>query len=104
MKNLLLLFFLLPLFACKQEYKFKDVTEGPIKTQYIVVAKTNQGIKAKGFKDATPPNTEIEFEIDKEHKKITTNADGSFMFEISLSNSNASKGHFSFKVGDKTIQ
>lgn len=104
MKNLLLLFLLLPLFACKQEYKFKDVADGPIKTQYIVVAKTNQGIKARGFKDATPPNTEIDFEIEKTHKKITSNADGSFEFEIPLNDSNLTKGQFSFKVGDKTIQ
>lgn len=104
MKNILLLLFMPFFLACQESYNFKKLPEGPINHHLIVVARTEEGIKARGFSKALPANTAIFFNVDKEHKKLTANADGSFMFEMPLKDSHAAFGEFTFDVDGKIFQ
>lgn len=75
---------LLLIWACNPKERFKDLPSGPIKHHLIVLAKTKDGARAKGFMGATPFDTEISLSVDGIPHTIRSGSDGSFDLHIKL--------------------
>lgn len=99
MKKLLItLLSIIYLSACGDDKtQFKILPNGPIKHQYIVMAKTKNGIRAKGFQGATPPNTPVFFEVGTKNKRVVSSAEGGFDAEIELA-SLPERGDLTFTI------
>jgi hypothetical protein len=102
-KSIIALTALLLLASCKDEPKFKILPTGPIKHQLIVMAKTSRGVRARGFRGATPPNTPVFVEVGSHNNKkenTISDAEGRFDVELTLQES-ASVGDLTFSVDSK---
>lgn len=98
-KLLFLLFFLI---GCKDAYRFKTMPEGPINHQLIALARLADSVKARGFKGATPPFTQITLGIGPEIIKIHSAEDGSFHYDFThISETNA---YLAFEVNGKNYE
>lgn len=96
--------FCLLIASCDKDTSFKTLPEGPINHHLIVLAKQNDKVVARGFSAATPPNTEVYCEVGKTSRKVNSNADGSFFFELTGVDTELAAGEFTFSVGGKIFQ
>ncbi len=90
--------------GCSSQTSFKTLPAGPIMHHLIALGQTQAGVTARGFAGATPPNTEVFAEVGKVSKKIVSNADGSFLLELTGTPSDAKHGELTFTVGPKHFQ
>lgn len=68
--------------GCGEKSIFKKLPEGPVNHQLIVLAKTNEGLKLKGFAKASPPKADIFLESGRLNAKTVAEGDGSFMLDL----------------------
>lgn len=89
--------------SCKEPSGFKALPEGSIKHQLIVMARTEHGVRAKGFSQATPPKTKVFFEVGRQSQSIISNDDGSFDHELRGTGTEA-RGDLTFSIDAKHHQ
>ncbi|HXW52484.1 MAG TPA: hypothetical protein VEL47_00135 [Myxococcota bacterium] len=107
MRNLNVIYFLLFFILCScgpTGRHFKPLPEGPIKHQLIVLAKTKEGARARGFIGATPANTKIDCQIGSIKATGTSLADGSFSLDLKNADHEIDKGDLTFTVGDQVFR
>lgn len=98
MKHKIFLLAILLITGCSSKV-FKKLPEGPIDHHLIVVAKVNDGIKAKGFSSSTPKNTSIMCTVGEKSGSAVSNADGSF--ELTINDLEAKFVDLIFNVDNK---
>lgn len=89
--------------CCDQIYQFKNWPDDEINHHLIVLAKTKDGVRLKGFKKSTPKDTSISLVVDDYQENITSLDDGSFDLHININQLIATTGKIIFNIGTKTL-
>jgi hypothetical protein len=93
------------MFACAQENEklpFYELAKGPIRHHLIACLQDQNNIKVRGLAGATPAQTKIILTVLDKSEATLSKPDGSFT--ITIPNTIASHGEFSFITKDKTFK
>lgn len=102
MKTLLLTIFIALFYGCSDQKHFKVLPTGPIKHHLIALARTNNGIRVRGFAKATPSGTQILCETGKTKGQTISGANGSFNLPLGGADPQANSAQLTFDVAGKS--
>lgn len=101
--KMLLFTTLLLIFSCApKKLEFYELPKGPVRHHLIACLQDQDNIKARGFLGATPSQTKIILKVLDKSYETTSSDDGSFA--ITIPNTTAHHGEFTFVTQDKTFK
>lgn len=102
MKNIIFSLLIMNI-CCDKTSSFKTWPNDEINHHLIVLAKTKEGVRLKGFKKSTPKDTTISLVVDDYEANINSLDDGSFDVHINIDNIKATTGKIIFNIGIKKL-
>lgn len=88
--------------SCEDIPKFKELPSSVINHHLIVVAKTKDGVRARGFSGATPKGSKVFCAVDRQNNSVISGDDGSFSIEVP-SDTDTRFAELDFLIDDKSF-